>query len=202
MGLSYLAFACSIEELESVYSSRDEALYAKLVKSRKSGVRHYLGLDESAPSRALDVPPNLAPLRDIFIGAAPRFHAPSRYAYALIACMYELGTHLGESGGGYGRAMEAMSALDELGEDEALLPDMGIEWPIPGMPSVEDWPMYLSLPAEEVKRRAAAMKDILARVGPTIRERAPERASNFMDDFAGFYERCAKKSRDLVVVCH
>lgn len=202
MGLSYLAFACSIEELQSVYSSRDEALYTRMITSDDSAVRHYLDLDKAARASDGIVPDNLAPLHELFVGAALTRHKPHKYGYALVACAYALGAFLGESMGGYGRQMEAMRALEEMGESDELLPDMTVEWPIPNMPILEDWPMYFGVPAAEVTRRAAAMKELMGRISPVYRERATERAAEFIDDIAGFYEACAAMKRDLIVVSH
>jgi hypothetical protein len=202
MGLSYLAFACPVEELESVYSSRDEALYTKLVTSEVRAIRHYLHLDREHAPAIGEWPQHLAPLRDLFVGASLTLHEPHQYGYALIACLYALGTYLGESGGGYGRQAEASIALHEMGESDELLPDMSVDWPIPNMPSVEDWPMYLGLPAADVERRAAGMKSLLARISPGHHGRMPERAARFLDDFDGFYEKCAALKQDLIVVSH
>lgn len=206
MGLSYVAFACSIEEFTSIYSSRDEALFDRIVQSSDPGVRHYLDLDahagEGERGPGAGIPRHLYPLAELFMGAPLISSKPHEYATGLIACLYVLGTKVGSSGGGYGRQMEAQEAIDALGVRGELLPEMDVQWPVPGLRPVQDWPMYCGVPLPEVDRRAAAMEEVMACLSPDRRSELPDRAVCFLEDMTEFYRTCATMRSDLILVAH
>lgn len=84
MGISYVAIAGSLDALASVYSSRDEALFERVLASEHPQVRHYLqaacARDEIRPETVL---------ADIFRGTALTACRPHVYAYALLAGAFE-----------------------------------------------------------------------------------------------------------------
>jgi len=198
MGMSILAFACSIEAFHKVYGCRDEALYDKLVQSDDYSIRHYMGLNYSSPRPAEE---RRTALREIIDGVALEQFDASTYCYSLIAVLYGLGEYLGSNGGSYGRQMDADGVLYRLKESLSALPQFDVQWPIENL-SVPDWPMIQTIPLVDVKRYAEIMSDIMTRVTEKEMGDATPSAYDFLVDLRDYYQAAAEKNQDLILVAH
>lgn len=198
MGMSILAFACSIEAFRKVYGCRDQALYEKMIQSDDYSTRHYLGLNYSDPKPGEE---QKAALREIIAGVALEQFDASTYGYSSIAVLYAIGEYLGSNGGSYGRQMDADGVLSRMGEKLSALPQFDVRWPI-GNICVSDWPMIQTIPLVEVKQYAEIMTDIMTRV--TEKEMGDETPSayQFLVDLCEYYRSCTEKNQDLILVAH
>lgn len=196
MGLSILAFACSIDAFRAVYGCRDDALYEKLVLSQDTSVRHYLSLNDPDPEASVE---QIDALRGIIAGDPLKQFRASTYARSLIAVLHGLGRYLGSNGGSYGRQNAADAVLYKMGEKIDALPDLEVRWPI-GELQVEDWPMICTISADRVIRYAAIMKDIMTRVTEEKMGNATPSAYYFLLELTEYYQQCADEKQDLILV--
>ncbi len=198
MGLEYFAFACSLDDFASVYASRDRVLWDAICKSPHPNVRARLGLDEPSSDER---PAGLQALHDIFRGAAFFRESAHVYAFAHSACAWHLGRYLGVSLGSYGRhaqLMEYLQARGDADDDPFGLLNI-IEWPLPGLPIIEDWPMLWAFSAEEVRQRAEGIAACSRRLGKAVKP-DDDSAWSLYAEMAGFYADCARAGDPLLVV--
>lgn len=194
MGLSILAFTCSIDAFRAVYGCRDDALYEKLVQSQDKLVRHYLSLEDSEASLE-----QTSALREIIAGDPLKQFRAATYAQSLIAVLHGIGRYLGSNGGSYGRQNDADEVLRKLGESVQALPMFEITWPMGGI-QVEDWPMIQTIPLAQVIPNAAMMQDIMTRVTEDKMGDATPSAYYFLLELTDFYKECADQKQDLILV--
>lgn len=196
MGVSYVSVVCSLDALASVYSSRDEALFRRVVASRDSGVRHYLSVAGEDGGR-----PPAEPLAEVFRGAQLSPMRPHVYAYALLAYALVLGERAGELDCAYRRAGRLSARLASLGERDAVIPVFCDAWPLPDL-ALGDHPMCTTLRAEEVARLATETRALLERVGPRLVDEDDDLSLELLAFFTECYEAAARRGSDLLMVAH
>lgn len=196
MGLSILAFACSIDAFCGVYGCRDQALYDKLVQSENSSIRHYLCLNSSDPE---DAEKQKAALQEIIDGVALERFDAFTYARSLVGVLHGIGEYLGSNGGSYGRQMDADDVLRRRGENRSALPQFDVRWPIGNM-MVDDWPMVQTIRKSDVVRYAEIMTDLMSRLTQEDMGDATDSAYYFLLDLRDYYKSCAEKNEDIILV--
>lgn len=198
MGLEYFAFACSLDDFASVYGSRDRALWDALCASPHRVVRARLGLDE-APS--FERPQGLQALHDIFRGAAFFREQAHVYAFAHTACAWHLGRPLGVSLGSYGRHGQLMAYLADRGEpdDDPFGLVNNLDWPLPDLPPLVDWPALWAFSPGEVRHRATAIAACSRRLGGAVKP-DDDSAWSLYAEMAGYFGECARTGDALLVV--
>ena len=184
MGLGYMGLAASVDEIGSIFSSRDDERFAALMHSDHPFVRSLL---DSAERRNA--------LRDIFVGADCTSESEHHYGYAMEAACFQFGESLGEVGGSYGAIYDVMELLREADMDVDLLPDPDVEWFVP-IPPMTSWPTVATIATKQCGDRAGALATALTRI-PKDAERR-----EFVDTFQRWYSVCAETSRDLIVIAH
>lgn len=202
MGLELYAYAASYDEWASLYSSRDDAFWRRLLRSRSTAVRSYLGIKGPLPkTTSTSVPRNLEPLYEILTGGSCRNEEPHRYAYAMIACLACMGAPIGTSGGSYGRFASASVMVHDLGERASILPDLDMDWPLPGV-STPDGPYNWVERRADVAPRARELRALVERLTKPLSDPSNERVKNTLHDYVRLYEAAVSAGADLIVVCH
>lgn len=196
MGLSILAFACSMNAFRRVYGSHDQALYERLIHSENSSIRHSLGMSFS-DSKSTEA--QKTALREIIEGVALEQFDPSTYARSLIAVLHGIGDYLGSNGGSYGRQMDADAVLYQRKESLRALPQFDVRWPI-GELCVPDFPQIQLIPFSDVEQNASIMRDVMSRLTEKDMGDATESAYYFLLDLRDYYNKCAELKQDMILV--
>ena len=103
--------------------------------------------------------------------------------------------------GSYGRHAQLASYLAARGEpdDDPFGLWNALEWPLPGLGPIEDWPALWAFPAEEVRGRAEAIAACSRRLGDAVQPDGDSAWSLYVE-MAGFYAGCARAGEALLVV--
>ncbi len=195
MGVSYVAVACSLDSLASLYGARDEALFGRVLHSNDPHVLHYLRVACRGGHTAEDV------LAEIFRGAALTTFGGHVYAYALLACAYVVGHDLGGFDCAYSRPDKLNTRLDALGEGDPAVPMFLDDWPLPGL-TLDDYPGCTTLRADEVVRLAEETRAMVVRVGASFNAEDDAISRELLHWFADCYAGAARRGSDLLLVVH
>lgn len=145
--MNFQVVAIPLAELVAIYSSRDEALYARMLAPTNRYAARLLEREESRDG-----------LLDLLKGGHVHAHAPHHTAYAFEAIAFELGMSVGEIGSD---ACERVhSLLSAIGARVELFPDVTEKWPVP-IADTPNMPLFGVLVPEQIADR----HEMLARLG-------------------------------------
>ncbi|HEX3758189.1 MAG TPA: hypothetical protein VHW23_05765 [Kofleriaceae bacterium] len=144
MSFHYQLVALPLSDLVAVYSSRDDALLARLLTTQDRYVAYLL----EAPERH-------DALVDLLVGGCMRSCSrPHHSGYAVEAICFELGGRLGSL---TSRDVDRVEQqLDWSGAPFELFPDVGASWPLP-IRDTPDLPLVGVLSTAQSAERGAAL---------------------------------------------
>jgi hypothetical protein len=190
MGLGYMGLAGDLDELSSLFSSRDVEKYDALMNSDVRFVRSLLHLDDEGGERRRAV-------RDVFVGARCEACQPHHYGYAMEAACFHFAESLGEVGAGYGAIYDTEEVVLAAGGHFSLLPQMSVEWFVP-IPAMLDWPSVATMTADECREKADGMAQVIAELPDDV----DEIPRDFIETFHRWYQTCGESDRDLIIIAH
>jgi hypothetical protein len=148
MALRYSVVALPLADLVAIYSSRDDALMARMAAPQNEWV-----------ARLLDkMPAAREAIFAILVGSDLLRGQASHYAgYAVEAICFELGQSLGVIDNRSVWRVE--DHLAKQGASLELFPDVTVHWPVP-IPDTVDFPLVGVLSKEQIAERHAALSSL------------------------------------------
>lgn len=153
MSLNFQVVAIPLADLVAIYSSRDDALYARMLAPANRYAARLLEREESRNG-----------LLDLLKGGhVHNSHTPHHTAYAFEAIAFEIGTPVGEISSD---ACERVHTLfSAMGARVELFPDVTEKWPVP-IADTPDMPLFGVLLPKQIADRHALLVQLGRRVEP------------------------------------
>ena len=202
MGTSYTGILLPVERIESLYASRDEALFARMLDPQDHHARHLMGLEGSEHTKR----ERRSALEQILLGTACDDGRPSHFAYVIEAVCFELGTLVDELNRFYEKQAYALLARHPELEDELLERHVDIFLPLPIRETEGSPLMGWARRSEQLARR-----DRLASFAASLEAFRPDGEEEeeqvslcriYIERAKGFYEAALSADTDLFLFCH
>ena len=193
MGYSFMAVLISHDAITQLFSSRDDAIYARMSDPSESYARFLMNLRDGTTSNELNA------FEELLEGGSCREFSPHLYAYAIEAFCFEFGESLGSvDSRDHWRAIEFLSANKIY--DELFFDSVDASWLLP-IADTPDYPLVGWFSFEDCVARRDALRDHLSAL-PAASSDDQRLGLECLEFLERVFAEAVDKGIDLVVFHH